>query len=313
MISSLTGRFRALSDPTRVLLLGVLLDEELTVGELAQVVDTAQPGVSRHLSALREAGFVVARRQGAMTFYRVRAEDGLLQGGIRQQIEAAAAHTSVAQRVDHVLQRRRARAQAFFEKHGAGWDELRGELLHEAAVCSSLLPLVPRGLRVVDIGTGTGAMLPYLAEIADQVVGIDPSRKMLRFARQRARRLGIPQLELHVAHAEKLPLRSGVFDAAFAVLVLHHVSKPVDAVLEMARVVRPGGHVIVLDLCSHGQEWLRETQADLWLGFARDEIETMFQRARLVDGQHKIVSRVASPRGGGNVELFVASAHKKPK
>ncbi len=311
-MDALVHRFRALSDPTRILLLGVLLEEELTVGELAEVIRTAQPGVSRHLSALREAGLVLPRRQGAMTFYRAQSQDVLLQGPVRAQIEAQARQPAVLQRIERVLERRRARAHAFFEDSAASWDVLRTELFNDTAAYASLLPLVPRGLSVVDIGTGTGGMLPYLAEFAKHVVGIDQSSQMLARARKRARRLGITKAEFHRSDVGKLPLKSDAFDAAFAALVLHHAPKPAEAVAEMARVVRPGCHVVIIDLCAHGQEWLRREQADLWLGFTRDEIDTMLCGVRLAEGSYRVVSRASSGRGGGPpLEMFVASARKR--
>lgn len=312
MVTELADRFRALADPTRLLLLGVLLEEELTVGELAEVVSSAQPGVSRHLAALREASLVAARKQGTMTFYRAQVQDGLLQGPVRDAIETHARSASIQQKIDRVLERRRARSRAFFAHKAAGWDELRAELLNDTAAYASLLPLVPRGLSVVDIGTGTGGMLVHLAEFADHVVGIDQSAQMLKVARQRAARLGLRNVEFHKAEVGRLPLNAGSFDAAFAALVLHHVPKPADAVAEMARIVKPAGRVIIIDLCAHGQEWLRTEQADLWLGFSPEEIRTMLRRAHLADPLIKTVSKVQSPRGGGALELFVASATKGP-
>ncbi len=311
MTAPLANRFRALADPTRLLLLGVLLEEELTVGELAEVSKSRQPSVSRHLAGLREAGLVVARRQGAMTFYRANAQEPLVNGALRDEILPLAQDPTIAGRVEHVLERRRARTDAFFDERAAGWDALRAELLTDSAVFASLLPLVPRGLSVVDIGTGTGGLLPHLAEFSERIVGIDHSAQMLRHARDRARRLGLKNVEFHRADVSKLPLPSDTFDAAFAVLVLHHAPKPTLAVREMARVVKPGGHVIVLDLVAHGQEWLRNEQADLWLGFTNDEVDAMMAGASLQSGSRRVVSRAACPRGGEPLELFVAWATKK--
>ena len=310
MTASLASRFRALADSTRLLLLGVLLDEELTVGELAEVAETLQPGVSRHLAALREAGLVVARRQGAMTFYRANAEDSMVTGALREEILPVVQEPAVAQRVERVLERRRARSRAFFDESAAGWDGLRAELLNDTAVFASLLPLVPRGLAVVDIGTGTGALLPTLAQFAGRIVGIDNSAQMLRHARARARRLGLNEAEFLRADVTELPLPADTFDVAFAVLVLHHAPKPTLALKEMSRILKPGGHAIVLDLCAHGQEWLRQEQADLWLGFTAEEVDSMFRRAGMADVRRRVVSKAASPRGGEALELFVASATK---
>jgi ArsR family transcriptional regulator len=312
MIRDLATGFRALADPTRLLLAGVLLGEELTVGELAEVADMAQPGVSRHLAALRDAGLVVSRRQGTMTFYRANAQESLLQGAVRETLEQAAREPAVAARVQRALERRRARVRAFFEREAAGWDELRAQLLNDSAAMAALLPLVPRGLRVVDIGTGTGGMLPQLAVVADHILAVDHSPQMLRRARERARRLGLRNVEFRRADAARLPAEANAFDAAFAVLVLHHAPRPARLLAEMARVVRPGGHVVVIDLVAHGEEWLRKEQADLWLGFSLDEIAALLRHARLVDERATVVSKAVSPRGTASLELFVASAAKKP-
>lgn len=308
MNASLATRFRALSDPTRLLLLGVLLDEELTVGELSEIIETRQPSVSRHLAGLREAGLVVARRQGAMTFYRANGQEPLVAGALREEILPIAQQPEIVTRVERVLERRRARAHEFFDESAAGWDELRAELLNDSAAFASLLPLVPRGLSVVDIGTGTGGMLPHLAAFADRIVGIDHSAPMLRLARARAKRLGLNDVEFHRADVSKLPLPSSSFDVAFAVLVLHHAPKPAIAVQEMARVVKPGGKVVLLDLCAHGHEWLRQEQADLWLGFTNEEVDAMLAQPTLTDGRRRVVSKASSPRGGDPLELFVAWA-----
>jgi len=306
----LASRFRALADPTRLLLLAVLLEDELTVGEVAEVVESLQPGVSRHLAALRDAGLVVARRQGAMTFYRANADDALLQGSVRDEVHELAKGAEIAQRIERVVERRRMRTRAFFDDQAAGWDALRAQLLNETVAFASLLPLVPRGLSVIDIGTGTGGMLPTLSEFGGRIVGVDQSTQMLRHAKDRARRLGLKDVEFHRAEMTKLPFEVGTFDAAFAALVLHHAAKPAQAILEMTRVVKPGGHLIVIDLRSHGQEWLREEQADVWLGFALDEVESLLRRARLESVRVRVVSKADSPRGGEPLELFVASATK---
>ncbi|OQB09489.1 MAG: Ubiquinone/menaquinone biosynthesis C-methyltransferase UbiE [Deltaproteobacteria bacterium ADurb.Bin207] len=311
MTSPLAIRFRALADPTRLLLLGVLLDEELTVGELAEVSRTRQPSVSRHLAGLRDAGLIVSRRQGAMTFYRANAQEVLVTGALRAEILSLVQNPTIAGRIESVLERRRARADEFFDERAEGWDGLRAQLLSDSAVFASFLPLIPRGLTVVDIGTGTGGLLPHLAEFSDRIVGIDQSAQMLRRARDRARRLGLTNVEFHRADISKLPLPSNTFDVAFAVLVLHHAPKPLVAMREMARVVKPGGRVIVLDLVAHGQEWLRREQADLWLGFTAEEVKAMMDGASLHLGGRRVISRAKSPRSEESLELFVAWATKQ--
>src|SRR6185295_5789612 len=166
-------RFRALGDETRLGLLCALLSEELSVGELSVVVQAAQPGVSRHLSALREAGLVIARKQGVTTYYRLQPGEPLLEGALGAELKRRAVELGLSNRVERVVARRRAKAEAFFDEQAESWDALRAQLLDQAAGLWALVPLLPRGLRVADIGTGTGGMLPLLSEIADSLVAVD--------------------------------------------------------------------------------------------------------------------------------------------
>jgi SAM-dependent methyltransferase len=303
-------RFKALADETRLELLAALQGDELSVGELAEVVQASQPGVSRHLQALGKAGLVVPRKQGTATFYRVVVDEPLLTGAFGDELRRMAQRQQLSQRVERVLARRRARSESFFD--GAEhWDALRGELFTEAAGYSSLLPLVRPGLVVADVGTGTGGMLPFLAQVASRIVAIDLSAEMLRRARAKAKALGLREVSFLQGDLGALPLERGAVDAAFAALVLHHAPRPLVALREMARIVKPGGVVVVLDLMSHGLDWLREEQADLWLGFGKDEALDLAARAGLSDLQHRVVSHVdvRDRRGGGTapLELFVLS------
>jgi ArsR family transcriptional regulator len=306
-------RFKALSDETRVELVAALLSEELSVGELADVVQAAQPGVSRHLQALGKAGLVVARRQGTATYYRVVADEPLLGGPFGEALRGLALNKQLGQRVEKVLARRKARSEAFFDQ-AEDWDTLRAELFTDAAGLSSLLPLVRPGLVVADVGTGTGGMLPYLAQVASRIVAVDLSAEMLRRARAKARALGLEGVTFLQGDLSSLPLDDGAVDAAFAALVLHHAPRPIEAVREMARIVRPGGAVVIVDLVSHGLDWLREEQADLWLGFGRDEALSYFRQAGLEGARYQVVSRTQVRERGQHqpttLELFVLSGHR---
>lgn len=309
MLDRWLERFRALGDATRVELLAALQGDELSVGELAEVVEAAQPGVSRHLQALSKAGLVVARRQGTTTYYRLSADEPVLAGPFGDELRTMA-RGRLGQRVERVLTRRRSRSESFFDA-AEDWDTLRGELFTDAAGYSSLLPLVRRGLTVADVGTGTGGMLPFLAQVGARIVAIDLSAEMLRRARAKARTLGLDDVTFVRGDLGALPLESGSVDAAFSALVLHHAPRPLEALREMRRIVRPGGAVVVVDLMSHGHDWLRDEQADVWLGFGRDEALDLFAQAGLTDRRHQIVSRVdARDRKGGGAapfELFVLS------
>lgn len=308
-ISHWIHRFRALGDETRMDLLAALQSEELSVSELSEVIQAAQPGVSRHLAALRDAGLVLARKQGAATYYRIQPGEPLLEGPLGAELRKRANELGLPARVEQMVARRRSRAEAFFDRQAESWDELRAQLVAEAAALWSLVPLLPRGLAVADIGTGTGGMLPYLAEIAERIVAVDLSTQMLRRARARAKSLGIDNVEFVKADLEALPLADDCVDAAFAALVLHHAETPQRALSEMARIVRPGGTLVVTDLCAHGHEWLREEHGDVWLGFGRDEITSHMTRAGFLDVRYRVVSRadVMGRAPTGPLELFVVS------
>jgi ArsR family transcriptional regulator len=264
--------------------------------------------VSRHLAALRDAGLVVARKQGTASFYRIVADDPLLGGPFGEELRRIAAGRKLAASVEKVIARRRARTEEFFDRT-ENWDALRSELFTESATLSAMLGLVPRGLLVADIGTGTGGMLPYLADVADQVVAVDISAEMLRRARAKARSLALDNVTFARGDLARLPIETASVDAAFAVLVLHHAARPSSALRELARIVRPGGTVVIVDLVAHGHEWLKEEQADLWLGFALEELDSLCANAGLTDTRIRVVSRVELNRRGAGapLELFVAS------
>src|SRR5882672_2909548 len=216
------SRFRALGDETRLGLLCALLGEELSVGELSEIVQAGQPGVSRHLSSLRDAGLVVARKQGATTYYRIQPGDPLLEGPVGGELRRRSIELGLAPHIERIVARRRARAEAFFDEQAESWDSLRAQLLDQAAGLFALVPLLPRGMRVADIGTGTGGMLPFFAEFAGSIVAFDISKEMLRRARARAKTLGLDNVEFVKADLHELPIENASVDAAFATLVLHH-------------------------------------------------------------------------------------------
>lgn len=301
-------RFKALADETRLMLLAALLDDELSVGELSEVIQAAQPGVSRHLQALSKAGLVTSRKQGTATLYRLVVDDPLLEGAFGEELRRAASHRSLAGRVEKIVAKRKQKSQAFFDAVD-DWDNLRNELFDASVGFASLAPLVAPGMVIADIGTGTGGMLPYLADISAKILAVDLSQGMLRKARAKARSLGIEQVEFIQGDLAELPLEDNSVDAAFAALVLHHVARPVSALQEMRRIIRPGGSLVLIDLVSHGHEWLREEQADVWLGFSRDEIISLLERAGLHEPKFRVASRV-TPRNGAPLELFIAHARK---
>ena len=276
--------FRALADEVRLRILGALHSAELSVAELVEVLHLPQSTVSRHLKPLREAGLTETRREGTSVYYRrgaLLAEPDLavlLDKRLRELPSAARDGAAVRR----VLDQRRKRSHEFFEKvagkyggltqPGGGWEALASGL---AAGFS--------GQEVADLGSGEGDLALLLARFAKSVTAVDQSKAMLRQVRERAREAGVgARVRVAEGDFEDLPFESGSVDAVFLSQALHHAARPPHAVAEAARILRPGGRLVVLDLVRHEQEWVREQWADQWLGFEAGEVKQWIEKAGLV-------------------------------
>ena len=282
--------FRALADPTRLRIVALLRAMELSVGELAQVLGQSQPRVSRHVKILVDAGLAERRREGSWVFLalgeaaRVRPVFDALEAW-HDGLDATDGDLA---RLDAVRAERSAAAERYFESHAAQWDAIRS--LHVAegeveAAIGAMLGSAPIG-RLVDIGTGTGRMLELLGPRAQTVIGIDRSPEMLRFARSKLAAAG--SCEPALAHAElrqgdmyALPLADGSADVVVLHLVLHYAQQPAAAVAEAARLLGPGGRLLIADFASHDREELRDQAAHARLGFSDQQIVEWFGAAGL--------------------------------
>ena len=278
--------FQAVSDPTRLRLLRLLRREELNVQELVHVLAMNQPRISKHLAILRDSGWIVQRKEGTRSWYRAVLPEEFVGGNaLCEQVAVTADLIAAAGRDDTalaaVLAGRDVLARDFFAGVAADWDRIRREYEHHDIQLGAVAALVDRRLRVVDIGTGTGALLPLLSGATGTVVAVDNSPAMLARARELCRNDGLGNVTLQRADIESLPFADAVFDAAYCAMVLHHVTQPAAAVAEMARVIRPGGKVIVIAFTQHDLVWLREELAHQWLGFTREDITQMFDDAEL--------------------------------
>jgi ArsR family transcriptional regulator len=304
--------FKTLSDPTRVRLLALLEREELAVQELMDVLGMAQSRVSRHLAILREAGLIRDRRDGTYVFYRFALpEQGpwrdawrLVEQGLRQVSRAERDAAALAR----VLEARAARARSFFDAVGPEWDALRKVFNDDVLRARAIARLVPPDLRVADIGTGTGILALELARLGLRVVAIDHSARMLDAARAKLDAEGDLAVELRRGEANALPLGDGEVDATFAHMVIHYLPSPADAIREMARVVKPGGAVVVVDFVAHDHEWMRQELGVTWLGFPPQEVAGWFAEAGLSEFR---LERHADLSGGRDLpETFIASARR---
>lgn len=300
----------ALADPTRGRLLLALEPHELTVTELAVALQLPQSTVSRHLRTLSDEGWVAARADGTSRLYRMTvaslAPDARrLWAAVRESISAQPVAQHDSARLRSVLAKRRTASQEFFSSAAGRWDTLRTELFGSRVELVALLGLLDEEISVGDLGCGTGAVTEALAPFVARVIGVDSSRAMLSAARRRLRDL--TNVELRTGDLEALPIGDGELGAALLVLTLHHVPDPAAAVTEAARVLQPGGRLVVVDMRPHDREEYRREMGHVWLGFSEDQMRDWLAAAGF-EGT-RFISLPADPAARGPT-LFAASARQ---
>ena len=272
---SLFARMSALADPMRARVLLVLERHELTVSELCAVFQLPQSTMSRQLKVLAEEGWLVWRAEGtsrryAMPLNRLEPHAKRLWQLVREEVSAVPAADQDAQRVRSVLTQRRTKSQEFFSTAAGEWDRLRGELFGARADLQALLGLLDDGWTVGDLGCGTGQVSASLAPFVRRVVAVDDSPAMLTAARGRLK--GLTNVEVRRGEVEALPLADGELDAAVLFLVLHFVPEPARSLAEVARALKPGGRLLVVDMTPHEREEYRQGMGHVWLGFSPEQL-----------------------------------------
>ena len=286
----LIDSLKAVAEPTRLRILSLCAAGELAVSEISQILDQSQPRVSRHLKVLADVGLLTPMREGNWTFYRLKRTDQSLTAAILDLIPAGdPVLVQDRSRLADVRQRRQAETEAYFDAHAQSWDAIRRLHIDAAEVERHLLRQVPNGAygRLLDIGTGTGEVLSLLAPRVGEAIGIDISRDMLAIARDRVHRANMHHVSLRLGNMYALPIADASVDLVTVHLVMHFADAPEQAVAEAARVLRPGGRVIVVDFAQHGIEELRTGHAHRRLGFTDREVRAWFDRCglRLVRGE----------------------------
>lgn len=267
----------AAGEETRLRLLALLAEAELTVSELVAILGQSQPRVSRHLRLLVEAGLVERHREGAWAFFRL-AERSAVARLARATLERLdPADAALAADRARLAETRAARAQAaerYFAAHAADWDRLRSLHVPDDRVEAALAQMIgpARIGAMLDLGAGAGRMLHLFAGQASRAVGVDQSPAMLALARAAMERAGLRHVQLRQGDLYALPVEGGSFDLVVLHQVLHFLHEPARALREALRALAPGGRLVVVDLSPHENESLREEHAHRRLGFARDEI-----------------------------------------
>ena len=283
---AMTATLKAAGETTRLRILALLAEAELTVSDLTDILRQSQPRLSRHLRLLAEAGLVERFREGSWAFFRL-GERGTAADMARALIGRLDAGDPVItrdrERLAAVRATRAAAAQNYFRRHAAEWDRIRKLHAADAAVEQAIhAALADRLIRsLLDLGTGTGRMLELFANDIERGLGLDMSLDMLALARERLDRAGLKHCSVRYGDIYDLALPRDSFDAVIFHQVLYFLDDSAHAIREAARVLRPGGRLVVVDFAPHDLEFLREEHAHRRLGFAAETMTQWLEAAGL--------------------------------
>lgn len=297
-MDGLLAALRAAAEPTRLRIVALLAQGELTVSELVRVLGQSQPRISRHLKLLTEAGLLSRHREGSWVFHRLAenapgaapgTEVALYLKALLPDIGGAGGgggdHTLVRdrERLAVVKHLRAEAAAAYFRDNAGTWDKLRSLHIDEAQVEKAIGDMLPKSgiANLLDLGTGTGRILELLCSRAERGIGIDLSHEMLTVARANLERAGCENCRVRQGDLYQLPFPGDAFDAITIHQVLHFLDEPGRAIAEAARVLSPGGRLLIVDFLPHTQESLRDVHNHRRLGFADTEIRDWFGHAGL--------------------------------
>jgi ArsR family transcriptional regulator len=303
-VASILKSLKLVSDPSRIRLLLLLEREELSVAELQEILAVGQSRISTHLSQLKGAGLVEDRRQGKNSLYRISDRHllDLLHSAAGEIPEA----NSDKRALQLVLEKRRDKVRGYF-------DELAGKFGRNyvpgrswKGLAETLLQLMPP-MTIADLGAGEGTFSQLLAQRAERVIAVDNSANMVEFGAKLARENGIANLEYRVGDLEAPPIDDATIDLAFFSQSLHHAMHPDRAVAAAAKILKPGGRIVILDLKRHAFEQARELYADTWLGFSEVELRGFLESAGFNDVQSWVVDREAQSPG---LETILAIGRK---
>jgi demethylmenaquinone methyltransferase/2-methoxy-6-polyprenyl-1,4-benzoquinol methylase/ArsR family transcriptional regulator len=276
----------AAGEETRLRLLALLAEAELTVSELVTITGQSQPRISRHLKLLAEAGLAERHREGAWAFFLL-AQRGpaaalgrAILGRLSSDDPVLAADRA---RLAEVRRARAEQAARYFAVHATNWDQLRALHIAEERVEGAIRDMIGPGplQNLLDLGTGTGRMLELLAPLAVRAVGMDQSPQMLALARARLEKAGLRNIQLRQGDIYALPFERDFYDLVIVHQVLHYLDDPARAVREAARGLRPTGRLLIVDFAPHEEESLRSNHAHRRLGFAAEEIAGLMRDAGL--------------------------------
>jgi ubiquinone/menaquinone biosynthesis C-methylase UbiE/DNA-binding transcriptional ArsR family regulator len=309
-MSSTLKFLRALSDPTRLRIISLLEKDELSVNELQEITRMGQSRISTHLGLLQESGLVQSRRDGKRTFYKL---ETAVNGGTAEVLQLAGKgalelpeHASDQINLRRILHRRREQAQVYFNQVAGRFDRVYGPGRSWQAFGHLLLRILPP-LVVADLGAGEGLLSELLARRCKKVIAVDNSEKIVAFGAAKAKKNNLKNLEFRQGDLESPPIDSDSVDLVVLSQALHHATDPARALAAAFRILKPGGHVMILDLARHTFDQAHELYGDRWLGFAESELQQWLEKAGFKRIEISVVAREEQPP---HFETVLASGQK---
>ena len=302
--------FRALSDPSRLRIIALLEKQELSVNEIQEITRMGQSRISTHLSHLQDASMLRSRRDGKRTFYKLNQEgNSELSEFVRMAIRGASELEEYAgdqTNLRRIVSRRNEQAQVYFNQVAGRFDRVYGPGRSWEAFGHMLLRILPP-LIVADLGSGEGLLSELLARRCKKVIAVDNSEKIVQFGAAKARKNGLKNLEFRHGDLQNPPVSPQSVDLVILSQALHHAENPGAAVASAAKILKPGGQVMILDLAQHAFEKAHDLYGDRWLGFPESDLHRWLEQA----GFKKIeISIVAREDQSPHFETVLASGEK---
>jgi len=285
-LNKVVDSLKAAAESSRMRILALLSQGDLTVSDLTEILNQSQPRVSRHLRLLLEVGLIDRYQEGSWAFFRLTdAEyDRAFVKGLIERIDLSDVQIQRdIERLSDVKRRRQDTARAYFSEHAESWDQLRSLHAPDKAVEAALLKLIGKRpfQSMLDLGTGTGRLLEILSPYYTRGVGIDLSREMLSVARANLDRAGVTHAQVRQGDIFAAQIERNAFDLVTMHQVLHYLDDPARAIREAARMLRPGGRLLVVDFAPHSLDVLRDQHAHQRLGFSDQQMREWFEAAEL--------------------------------
>jgi ArsR family transcriptional regulator len=309
-MSATLKSLRALSDATRLRIVALLERDELSVNELQEITRLGQSRISTHLGLLQDSGLVQSRREGKRTFYKLNPQTSgataeFIQLAIRGAKELPE-HSHDQINLKRVVARRREQAQVYFNQIAGRFDRVYGPGRSWQAFGHLLLRILPP-LVVADLGAGEGLLSELLARRAKKVIAVDNSEKIVAFGAAKAKKNGLKNLEFRLGNLQNPPIDANSVDLVILSQALHHAEDPAATLASAAKLLKPHGQILLLDLLKHNFEKAHELYGDRWLGFAESDLHRWLEAA----GFKKIeISIVAAEEQPPHFQTILAGAEK---